>query len=421
MLESVSSRGIWPVRVKPKPDEILSSWLTRLCVAHGLPLPALFSAAFRDRVPASHLRAFDFGDSAKADLLDVLAEKTGTPLDRVISTTLREYEGRLYERHKRAAKTLWVLPVGPKVLRQGRGLQYCRQCLLEDDDPYFRRSWRLAFIVFCIKHRMPLSDRCASCGHAVDFHRGFRAVRGRVPSGAITSCFYCRADLREAASATIKRGVSREELEYQKTLMRAVEQGWIDVAGNVTVHSVFYFTGLRKLITILTQRYLGPRFREEISRASGINMFSLSSWGKRNDIEEQNASDRRCLINMVRWLLTGWPDRFVGICRASGLGRDSLLFSASNDFPFWYESVVREHLDRAEYRPPDEEIRSAIAYHKAITRTHQERFSGELQVISTFLRRLKISRLSKKFKTLNAPDLRRKESRKFRVRKKKAT
>ncbi|HNR14108.1 MAG TPA: TniQ family protein, partial [Thermodesulfobacteriota bacterium] len=47
--------------------------------------------------------------------------------------------------------------------------RYCPACLDEDDTPYLRLRWRLAYEVVCERHRCLLLDRCPGCRRHIDF------------------------------------------------------------------------------------------------------------------------------------------------------------------------------------------------------------------------------------------------------------
>jgi len=162
------SRTLWPIHLRPKKDELLSSWLVRLAMAHGLKLHTFCSTVW----PGKQIWNRDIDKCADEALLDVLSRKTAVSRSDVSRTTLAAYEGYVYERHNANGNTLWIMPLGVyHRTRTGFGLQYCPKCLSEDDVPYYRRCWRLAFITCCETHAVTLLDRCNQCGAAVNFHR----------------------------------------------------------------------------------------------------------------------------------------------------------------------------------------------------------------------------------------------------------
>jgi len=78
-------------------------------------------------------------------------------------------------------------------------LQFCSQCLIEDEQPYFRRRWRLASRIACAEHNCRLRDRCPSCcGRLAGFEQ-----RELVPQHYCARCGY---DLRRASTIAISPG-----------------------------------------------------------------------------------------------------------------------------------------------------------------------------------------------------------------------
>ena len=59
------------------------------------------------------------------------------------------------------------LSPGRRGRRQSAWLQFCPQCLAEDEQPYFRRQWRLATTIVCARHGSRLLDRCPACGQGL--------------------------------------------------------------------------------------------------------------------------------------------------------------------------------------------------------------------------------------------------------------
>jgi TniQ len=117
------------VRVLSAHDELLSSWLHRLAIAHGLS-PRHFGEC---------LGAGSGAWSARLDLalpgslLNLLHHQTGVDRDRIEAMTI-------------GAKTWRPLLLPLRRAQAGRKyamwLQFCSACLAEDETPYFRQEWR---------------------------------------------------------------------------------------------------------------------------------------------------------------------------------------------------------------------------------------------------------------------------------------
>jgi len=175
------------VAVAPERDELLSSWLHRLALAHGLP-PRAFAAALGLGGGAWSGR-LDLAPSAA--LLDLLARRTGLAASTISSLSFRDL-----------GATALLLPmrtkVSPRRSERWRAtwLQACPCCLAEDQNPYFRRAWRLATTIFCPRHDRRLIDRCPACQQALrPFDQAALAPQHL--------CTQCRFDLRRAATPPV--------------------------------------------------------------------------------------------------------------------------------------------------------------------------------------------------------------------------
>jgi hypothetical protein len=144
----------WPAEVVPAQDELLSSWLHRLALAHGLSPRHFGSGLGFGAGPWSARLDLE----APATLLDLLHDRTGVCRDRIAAMTIEGRDLRpllLPLRHS----------VGLARADQTRAtwLQFCPECLAEDEAPYFRRAWRRASVMTCRHHGRRLIDRCPAC------------------------------------------------------------------------------------------------------------------------------------------------------------------------------------------------------------------------------------------------------------------
>lgn len=353
---------VWPAYSKPKDDELLSSWLVRLSMAHGLKLHTFCSLAW----PGKAIWNRDVDKSADEGVLAVLSEKTDTPLERVRGTTLSAYEGVLYEKHNPYGNTLWIMPVGIyHRVRTQYGLQFCPRCLAEDKEPYFRRRWRLAFVTVCVEHGVVLKDRCPRCGEAVNFHRDELGLRNKNAATSMTLCHACRFDLRNVGEGSVGNGVGVEadaaEVEFQERLLNAVRDGWIAVEGQGPVYSHLFFRVLHQLMRVVATGKRSAALRAAAIARWEVPVFTPSFSGNNRDIERLDVDTRRRLLAVARYMLEDWPERFVEFCEANRVWSSTLLRDI-RDVPYWYWRVVTKHLYRYSYCPSDEEIDSAVAY-----------------------------------------------------------
>lgn len=358
MFDHGLTENLWPARSKPQPDELLSSWIVRLAMAHGLKLHTFCSMAW----PKRSIWNRDIDKSADEGLLKVLAEHTGYHIEQIRETTLSAYEGWLYERHNPYGNTLWLMPVGVyHRTRRQFGLQFCPRCLSEDQEPYYRRNWRLAFVTFCEHHSVSLLDRCPKCYEAINFHRDEMGHRSQLTAYSLTRCHSCKFDLRraDASQATEIRGECL--ILFQEMLMAAMRRGWIEVPSYGAIHSHLYFTVLRQLMRVCATGKQAFTLRDAIRIEFGTGSVAPVFLNKSRDIEHLAVCERRGLLDVARCLLEEWPDRFIHLCHKYKVW-SSVLLRDLTLAPFWYWNVIHEHLYRAAYVPSNQEIHSAIAY-----------------------------------------------------------
>jgi hypothetical protein len=362
------SGRLWPVHIKPQPDELLSSWLMRLAMAHGMKLHTFCSATW----PLKQIWNRDIDRSADAELLLTLSDKTATALERVRATTLAAYESALYEEHKSLGPAAWIMPVGVYHRTHTKcGLQFCLRCLTEDEEPYYRRRWRLAFMVACERHRVLLHDRCPRCQAAVNFHRNELGNFRKFAADSLTTCNLCGLDLRTASEITHLSPVQPPEAEFTANLLSVMTSGFIQVSEGVVTYSHLYFAALRQIMTVMAMRDRRiDSLRRAISSTFGLAPYTPPACRPRPDVQEMDTATRRRLLGLARCLLEQWPTRFIEFSREykvwSSLWLRHFEPAAGGRpraaAPYWFWSVVHEHLYRAKYCPSETETVAAIRH-----------------------------------------------------------
>ena len=164
--------------------ESLTGFLARLCAVRGLLVTDVLDRLVRPLVPSGtlrprrdlswfltrHVSSFDGAGDPAVALVRALERLTGGS-DLVLHTFL-PWRG-LFS------------PYGPGAIRQG-GKRWCCRCLeamhAGGVEPWEPLLWRLAPATWCPEHRVPLSERCPSCGHTL------HVVTQRVPPGYCERC-----------------------------------------------------------------------------------------------------------------------------------------------------------------------------------------------------------------------------------------
>lgn len=356
------SGTLWPVHLKPQPGELLSSWIVRLSHAHGYKVQTMCSLLFGRN---STIWNRDIDRSAPPEIGEILVQTTGVVAEQFEGTTLRAYEGWLFERHNPNGLTRWLVPLG--IFHRARkrpGLMFCPQCLNEDAEPYFRRSWRLALSTVCARHGCYLQDTCPECQSPLAPHRTDMQGRQYYPrAGSIAHCWKCGFDLRDSP-----QGDRPDEalVRLQARLDAALQCGYTDWAGNPSLHSLVFFDGLRALIAGL----MSFRTWERLTGPTRMHGIDLGGWPKMG-LEMASLQMRRGLFHWLAVLLDDWPANFSSLIRDNNL-RYADLRGDSACRPFWYEEVIRRET-RGGFALISQDEANAIA---AAAETKYGRFSG---------------------------------------------
>lgn len=330
----------WPVHPGLQPDELLSSWLVRIARGNGLKLQSFCHMFW----PGVELWTRDLDRSPPAEVLQTLAERTGVSPERIHEATLEAYQGRLFERHNPNGNNRWLMGLGLyHRTRRRHALQFCPRCLNDDgDQPYFRRHWRLSLATACPHHGLRLLDACPRCEAPVVLHRGELGCRQQVRPAPMTDCHVCGYDLRTAGSVAV---TDTGLLAFEAGLLQAADTGWM--AGSWNCYSHLFLAGAGQVLKLLGSRHpllrgMGGKVWREVNGGSESKPFSPER-GHGEGFDELRVGERHGCLHMANWLLTDWPERFVGFCRRERIYSSALL----RDFPyapFWYADVVKTHL-----------------------------------------------------------------------------
>lgn len=302
----------YPIHLKPKDDELLSSWIVRLASAHGMSLVDMgrvFKPALKSNLWM--LRDIDLGtkDAVFNALITELSSACAIPPARARETTLAEFEGHLYERLPSKKTYTWILPYNLGGSQSGHrlGTQACSLCLAEDDKPYFRRRWRLAFVVACPRHKSVLLDSCPGCNDDIRFHLN-ASGQVNVKRAEMMACRNCRFDLRMAPS---QQPAETEVIEFQEHLVATAERGYIEIEGIDNIASPDYFAMLHWMLSVVIQPHkLLNSLRESIFAYYDLDL-NISLLTKKNALETLGVTARYELVWLLHRMLKDHPDRYL--------------------------------------------------------------------------------------------------------------
>ena len=322
---------LWPIRYKPLPDELLSSWIVRLAHGHGLKVQTFCNRLFGNR---KQIWNRDIDRLAPDWLLAALALHTGTAESRVFDTTLRRYEGLLYRRFRSTGHLHWIqLMQMYHRKRTGFGQQYCSMCLAEDVVPYFRTRWRLSLLTICTVHQCLLTDRCTACDAPVSFHRTDTGLLLDDARG-LSSCFQCGTDLSKAGPAEIP-GVGSEPVQWLMAIARHVEAFSVGAAdldheGTLAV--------LHHLIYLMCSSSKSILLNEHVADCMDMPTLEFAQ-GKRSFIEACPILDRHQLLMQAAWMMLDLAPRIREAWRCKAI-RYNHFRKDFSDAPDWYRQIV---------------------------------------------------------------------------------
>lgn len=321
-----------PLRPRPLPDESLTSWLRRLAVPNCTDVPSFFETFW----PKRALLARDLDKWGPDFLLADLAQLTALPLEVLRETTLRPYEGVLFESIPAAGRCRWVLPLGiANRVRTRFGQQWCPRCLEEDAAPYYRRRWRLAIASSCPAHGVILKDRCHACGRPAMLHKG-KPHR----------CIGCDADRREAPTVTGDGPALVLEFRLGQILDPAAAR-WTAIEA---LHPLAYYGLVHHVLSMLVRSPRSQALRHEIARRWGGDPRAPEHPHSERVPEALGVEDRHRMMGLTARLLEGWPWRFVAACGEAQLWRTWIFGNRRYDeAPY---AIVRPVIDYLTYPRP---------------------------------------------------------------------
>ena len=328
---------LWPIHYRPLPDELLSFWLLRLAHGHGLKAQTFCNTLFGSNHQVWNR---DVDRLAPKWLVEELSLHTGTSLAKAYETTLRPYEGLLYERSKASGALPWIQSL--KIYhrkREGFGLQFCGACLAEGTQPYFRKRWRVAFNTICVKHHSMLHDRCPACGAGVAFHRMDVGHGSIFDDASLAMCHACGFNLAEAPVVPVAC-YNKDALAWQERRCAALESQQGSPRSAIDIEEMRV---LHQLVAILLSPKKTIRLREHVCDQLGIvDLIELSG---RISIESRPLKERHFIIQLGAWLMLDLEPRLRQAWRNKAVRYNQLL----KDFdrvPSFYTEVVEKFLDR---------------------------------------------------------------------------
>lgn len=323
---------LFPAFLRPMPSELFSSWIVRLAYAHYMKVHTFTTFNFPDRQFWNR----DIDRSIKDDLLQELAARNNTSFYTVYQTTLRSYEGILFETLNEKTISKWIMPLGIYHRTwKNNGLMFCPGCLKKDNGtPYYRKEWRLSLFVACVRCESFLRDCCPHCGAAILFFRAELGHKFKYPGDTIGNCHRCNFSLSK--SSLIR--ADDEILRIQNQIHTIMEFGF----NKQVILPIQFFLVFKHLLKIFTgNRQIYLKAQVKLSEKLGLNYRTPIS-GCKFRYETLSIPERTIAQKMAFWVIEDWPIRFIDFFKSINIHSSDLLRDFDN-VPYWYWSIVYEN------------------------------------------------------------------------------
>lgn len=313
----------WVAHPHLRRGEIFSSWLSRYAFANGLSGHCFTQRAFSD----TPIWTRDIDRFATDKLLAVAAEQSGVRLHNLRKSVLSCYEGQLFAPGFCGGVLPWITPAGIyHRVRRHHGSAYCSLCLAEYGCALL--VWRLAWMVHCPRHELPLRDACPQCDAPFVFHRITLGDPRRL------LCPGCGYNLLRVGPVGVPVTMHARSLQRALTCSSA---GRPRVIGGRVLSPLDFSQGLRFLVSIL---YPNKHFG---GLAVGVRCKSRRHLGEpvapsARAFEHWRIKDRAVALSYLAEVMDQWPVAFI---RAISQGQVSFSRPGAAPPPGWVVQSVR--------------------------------------------------------------------------------
>lgn len=317
------------------PDELVSSYLTRVAKGYGL------TNHYLGRCLIGHQPLWnrDIDKLAPKNLLHAISLRLNIPIQQVKNMCLSSYRNGILSAYNSHGNTPHILPLRVyHRLHLSPGLQFCPLCLKSDETPYYRKSWRLSFITICTKHRCRLLDSCPHCKLPINFHRNEdKKLR-------ITECYQCKKPITKCSAVPIGETQADAEIfNCQETIEKGIRAKKIRLASTKTVAISSYLDVYRQIARSIGRFIRERNVKKVLDKRYKITINSPTLKPKVT-FETASVEQRFELFRVAASLLADWPHRFLDFSYQNELWSTDFTRDF-NRSPEWFSDVIRSCLD----------------------------------------------------------------------------
>lgn len=320
---------------EPKPQELFSSWLLRLCAKAHLSPHGFGIGWFGSR----EIWTRDIDRRVWPEEAILFAAKIGVNPHAVLQSCLSFRMGWNVSSAPGFTPGLLALGIYHR-LHQRHGLVFCPECMAEDDDPYYRMGGRLATQLICKRHEVLMQDACARCDAPISPHRAVQI--------GIHRCHACGNDLRTQGVARLSEPMPASYLSVQEKLSA-------DTDNSIHERRVI-LSKVRLCWRLLLDRRTASKF-QRAATAAGLSL-PINSADRWHQLEYSRIKLRQRWLPIVAMVMEEWPNRMQVICQQSGLTQRMILESVQPARDGVWVSVLIEPLKPSPERKPRKAKRS---------------------------------------------------------------
>ncbi|PMQ13043.1 hypothetical protein PseAD21_05120 [Pseudomonas sp. AD21] len=325
---------IWPLTKSLLADELLTSWIVRMALAHGCSPAALTAITW----PGFRAWASDLDRSVAESRLAVLSRLSGVPYVSLQSATLGFAMSSIVRRPDRlpCGNWPWLTVLGCRGGHHSGGLQCCPDCIAQDNSRYCVQ-WRLAWHTCCPIHEIKLVDRCGRCLAPLQPEL-LRA------GASLSDCHRCGASL----SGGDRSAAAEAALAFQRYVDESI--GLRPMYGTSSLDFRDWLTVARTMVSfaqtaVRRHSVAAGRFFESL----GILPESLQPIPLGLPLEYLSPADRSVLLSIAWVIMSAGPEKFIEAARHELLPASTLHFSPNSAPPVLLDLVAalqspRHHL-----------------------------------------------------------------------------
>lgn len=286
----------------------MSSWLIRTALRHQTQPTTFMNMHFPEIKPDFWTRDVDIFWATKENFMQKLSFKSNVSIDTLRKLSLQSYTGYLAEKiHENTSNNFITSIKNRGRNNKNKGLRFCSQCLAEDDEPFFRKHWRISFVTVCPKHNCFLENICPSCHIPITPYK-VKEVN------MYCRCHYCGASLYNGIPGPVSH--HSDYFTTQKKLLHILNTGFFSYKSE-NYYSIFYFSVLKQISKIVNQ---------------------LTMQNKSQFIENMDITDQTTIYSLSESLLQD-NKKMERFCQKNHLGK-SLLQKDMRYIPYWYTKIV---------------------------------------------------------------------------------